>query len=99
MNPQTKPAFKQSTKTVPIREPTDEEFDSFRELVLTELGLNWAGDKKYLLYARLQKRLKSLNLTTFKDYHEYIKKHNNGIELQNLFNAVTTTKTGFYRGF
>ena len=97
MNPQTKPAFKQSTKTVPIREPTDEEFDSFRELVLTELGLNWAGDKKYLLYARLQKRLQSLNLTTFKDYHEYINKHNNGIELQHLFNAVTTTKTGFYR--
>ena len=97
MNPQTKPTSIQSIKTIPISEPTDEEFEFFRKLVLTELGLNWTGDKKYLLYARLQRRLQSLKLTTFKDYHEYIKKQNNGIELQHLFNAVTTTKSGFYR--
>tara|TARA_B100001123_G_scaffold429905_1_gene549062 strand:- start:844 stop:1725 length:882 start_codon:yes stop_codon:yes gene_type:complete len=97
MNPQTKPAFLQSSRAVPVREPTDEEFEFFRKLVLTELGLNWTGDKKYLLYARLQRRLQSLKLTTFKDYHEYIKTQNNGIELQHLFNAVTTTKSGFYR--
>ena len=97
VNPQTKPASIQNTKTVPVREPTDEEFEFFRKLVLTELGLNWTGDKKYLLYARLQRRLQSLKLTTFKDYHEYIKKQNNSVELQHLFNAVTTTKTGFYR--
>ena len=97
MNPQTRPAFLQSSRAVAVREPTDEEFEFFRKLVLTELGLNWTGDKKYLLYARLQRRLQSLKLTTFKDYHEYIKKQNNGIELQHLFNAVTTTKSGFYR--
>ena len=97
MNPQNKQDFLQSSRPVPVREPTDEEFEFFRKLVLTELGLNWTGDKKYLLYARLQRRLQSLKLTTFKDYHEYIKKQNNGIELQHLFNAVTTTKSGFYR--
>ena len=97
MNSQTKPDSIQGFKNVTIREPTDEEFEFFRSLVLTELGLNWAGDKKYLLYARLQRRLQSLKLTTFKEYHEYLKKQNNAIELQHLFNAVTTTKTGFYR--
>ncbi len=97
MNSQTKSASIQGFKNVSIREPTDEEFEFFRYLVLTELGLNWAGDKKYLLYARLQRRLQSLKLTSFKEYHEYLKKQNNGIELQHLFNAVTTTKTGFYR--
>ncbi len=97
MNSLTKPDSIQGFKNVTIREPTDEEFEFFRSLVLTELGLNWAGDKKYLLYARLQRRLQSLKLTTFKEYHEYLKKQNNAIELQHLFNAVTTTKTGFYR--
>ena len=97
MMPQTKPAFNYSSKSLPVREPTDEEFDSFRKLVLKELGLNWTGDKKYLLYARLQRRLHSLNLTTFRDYLEYLQEQNNSAELQQLFNAVTTTKTGFYR--
>ena len=97
MIPQTKPAFINSTKSLPVREPTDEEFDSFRKLVLTELGLNWTGDKKYLLYARLQRRLQSLKLTTFRDYHDYLLNQNNSSELQHLFNAVTTTKSGFYR--
>ena len=97
MNSLTKPDSIQGFKNVTIREPTDEEFEFFRSLVLKELGLNWAGDKKYLLYARLQRRLQSLKLTTFKEYHEYLKKQNNAIELQHLFNAVTTTKTGFYR--
>ncbi len=97
MNSLTKPDSTQGFKNLTIREPTDEEFEFFRSLVLTELGLNWAGDKKYLLYARLQRRLQSLKLTTFKEYHEYLKKQNNAIELQHLFNAVTTTKTGFYR--
>ena len=97
MIPQTKSTFINRTKSLPVREPTDEEFDIFSKLVLTELGLKWTGDKKYLLYARLQRRLQSLNLTTFRDYHDYLQNQNNSVELQKLFNAVTTTKTGFYR--
>ena len=97
MIPQTKPAFINSTKSLPVKEPTDEEFECFRKLVLTELGLNWAGDKKYLLYARLQRRLQYLKLSTFRDYHDYLQNQNNGVELQPQYNSVTTTKSGFYR--
>ena len=97
MIPQTKPTFINSNKSLPVKEPTDEEFECFRKIVLAELGLNWAGDKKYLLYARLQRRLQSLKLTTFRDYHEYLQNQNNGVERQHLYNAVTTTKSGFYR--
>jgi len=97
MIPQTKTAFINITKSLPVKEPTDEEFECFRKLVLTELGLNWAGDKKYLLYARLQRRLQYLKLTTFRDYHDYLQNQNNGVELQHLYNSVTTTKSGFYR--
>ena len=97
MIPQTNPTFINSTKSLPVKEPTDEEFECFRKLVLTELGLNWAGDKKYLLYARLQRRLQYLKLSTFRDYHDYLQNQNNGVELQHLYNSVTTTKSGFYR--
>ena len=31
------------------------------------------------------------------DYHDYLQNQNNGVELQHLYNAVTTTKSGFYR--
>ena len=94
---QTKTAFIHSSKTALVREPTNEEFEFFRKLVLKELGLNWDGAKKYLLYSRLQRRLQNLKLSTFKDYHDYIQNQKNGEELQHLFNSVTTTKTGFYR--
>ena len=85
------------TKSLHVKEPTDEEFERFKKLVLSELGLNWTSDKKYLLYARLQRRLQSLKLNSFSDYHDYLQNQKNGNELQHLFNAVTTTKTGFYR--
>jgi len=97
MIPQTKTAFINSTKSLHVEEPTDEEFECFRKLVLAELGLNWTGDKKYLLYARLQRRLQYLKLSTFRDYHDYLQNQNNGVELQHLYNSVTTTKSGFYR--
>ena len=97
MTPQIETAFINSNKSSLLKEPTDEEFECFRKLVLAELGLNWAGDKKYLLYARLQRRIQSLKLTTFRDYHEYLQNQNNGVERQHLYNAVTTTKSGFYR--
>ena len=97
MIPQTKTTFINSTKSLNVEEPTDEEFECFRKLVLAELGLNWTGDKKYLLYARLQRRLQYLKLSTFRDYHDYLQNQNNGIELQHLYNSVTTTKSGFYR--
>ena len=97
MIPQTEPAFINSNKSLPVKEPTDEEFECFRKLVLAELGLKWGGDKKYLLHARLQRRLQYLKLSTFRDYHDYLQNQNNGVELQYLYNAVTTTKSGFYR--
>tara|TARA_B100000579_G_C22674714_1_gene777411 strand:+ start:126 stop:1010 length:885 start_codon:yes stop_codon:yes gene_type:complete len=80
-----------------IQEPTDDEFNLFRELVLKDLGLEWGDDKKYLLYARVQKILQINQLENFQSYYHYIKQKENGKERQNLYNAVTTTKSGFYR--
>ena len=80
-----------------ISEPTDKEFELFRKLVLKELGLEWNKDKKYLLHARLQRRLQFHKFKTFGEYYDFIEYKENSDERQHFFDAVTTTKSGFYR--
>lgn len=80
-----------------VSEPTDDEFKLFRDLVLKDLGLEWGDDKKYLLYARLQRILQEHQLETFQSYYDYIEREENRKDRQLLHNAVTTTKSGFYR--
>ena len=92
-----KSEFITSHKFKKIKEPTDEEFNLFRELVLKDLGLEWGEDKKYLLYARVQRILQTNQLENFQSYYDYIEQSKNKKELQDLYNAVTTTKSGFFR--
>ena len=84
-------------RLIKVNEPTDAEFNLFRELVLKDLGMEWGDDKKYLLYARLQRILQERQLENFQSYYDYIAREENREELQFLYNAVTTTKSGFYR--
>lgn len=92
-----KSEFITSHKFKKIKEPTDEEFNLFRELVLKDLGLEWGEDKKYLLYARVQRILQTNQLENFQSYYDHIEQSKNKKELQDLYNAVTTTKSGFFR--
>ena len=92
-----KSEFITSHKFKKIKEPTDEEFNLFRELVLKDLGLEWGEDKKYLLYARVQRILQTNQLENFQSYYDYIEQSENKKELQDLYNTVTTTKSGFFR--
>jgi chemotaxis protein methyltransferase CheR len=80
-----------------IPEPTEDEFNLFRKLVQKELGFEWGGDKKYLLYSRVQRRLQKNKLQTFQNYYDFIEREGNKSERQYLYNAVTTTKSEFYR--
>ena len=84
-------------RLVKVNEPTDAEFNLFRDLVLKDLGMEWGDDKKYLLYARVQRILQERQLENFQSYYDYIEREENRKELQFLYNAVTTTKSGFYR--
>jgi len=86
-----------SGKLMKIEEPTDEEFNLFKDLVLKDLGLEWGEDKKYLLYARVQRILQVYQLENFQSYYDYIEREDNRDKRQQLYNAVTTTKSGFYR--
>jgi len=86
-----------TAKLMTVPEPTEDEFNLFRKLVQKELGFEWGDDKKYLLYSRVQRRLQKNKLQTFQNYYDFIEREGNKSERQYLYNAVTTTKSEFYR--
>ena len=86
-----------TAKLMTVPEPTEDEFNLFRKLVEKELGFEWGDDKKYLLYSRVQRRLQKNKLQTFQNYYDFIDREENKSERQYLYNAVTTTKSEFYR--
>ena len=86
-----------TAKLMSVPEPTEDEFNLFRKLVQKELGFEWGDDKKYLLYSRVQRRLQKNKLQTFQNYYDFIDREENKSERQYLYNAVTTTKSEFYR--
>ena len=80
------------------RDLSDRKFQSFRTLVATHSGIALGPHKRALLQARLGRRLRTLGLTTFADYHRLLIEHDpQGEELVRFINAVTTNKTHFYR--
>lgn len=77
---------------------TDNEFQLFREIIYRETGINMSDKKRKLIVARLSKRLRALNLTSFTEYHRYLNESPRADEeIVNLINRVTTNKTDFFR--
>jgi chemotaxis protein methyltransferase CheR len=77
---------------------SDREFQLFRTLIATHSGIAFGPHKRALLQARLGRRLRTLGLATFADYHRLlIEGDPQGEELVRFINAVTTNKTQFYR--
>ena len=76
---------------------TDEEFAAFRRLVHQHTGIALAPGKRYLVQARLARRLRGLGLASFTDYHRHLVNDASGVELRRFINAMTTNKTDFWR--
>jgi len=77
---------------------SDDEFERLRRFIYERLGISIPRSKKPMLQARLQKRLRYLNLNSFKEYCDYLFKLE-GIEAEfpELVDAVTTNTTEFFR--
>lgn len=76
----------------------DREFALFRDLVHAHTGISLSLQKRYLLQARLGKRLRALGLTTYADYHQrLVEEGDTRGELTRFINAITTNKTDFFR--
>ncbi len=71
------------------------EFAQFQKLIYDIAGISLADTKKVLLVGRLGKRLKMHNLSSFAEYHRFVK--NDSQELQTMVDLLTTNETYFFR--
>lgn len=74
------------------------EFSKLSQFIMQEYGIKMPPEKKVMLQSRLQKRLKSLNMSNFKDYLEYLfSPHGQSEEVIHMMDVVSTNKTDFFR--
>ena len=74
------------------------DFGRLRRLIYDESGINLSADKKTMLELRIKRRLRSLNLSSYSQYCDYLFAHQNQKEeIVHLIDVVTTNKTDFFR--
>lgn len=75
---------------------TNSDFEKIRDFVKENTGIVLSEAKKNLVYGRLSRRLRQLNMSSFRDYLNYVHNDNQN-ELGNFINAITTNLTSFFR--
>ena len=77
---------------------TKSDFDKIRSLVYRESGINLSSDKKTMVEIRIKRRLRSLGISSFDQYCDYVfAPEGRESELVNLIDVITTNKTDFFR--
>ena len=74
----------------------NEDFEALRKLVKELTGINLSDQKRELVYGRLARRLRALQLRSFAEYRELLSR-DGGKEISELCNAITTNLTAFFR--
>ena len=75
---------------------TNDDFEQVRVLVYRHAGIHLSESKSNLVYGRLSRRLRSLQLQSFRDYLNYLQEHED-CELTEFLNCITTNLTSFFR--
>ncbi|GFE64810.1 CheR family methyltransferase [Litoreibacter roseus] len=76
---------------------TDADFLRISRLAHSNYGLALQPTKKNLVYSRLTKRLRALNLNSFSAYCDYVESERGEEECKLLLGALTTNVTHFFR--
>lgn len=77
---------------------SDREFEKFSAFIYEVCGIKLPPIKKTMLAARLQKRLRRLNIPSYKAYLEYVlSPEGQANELYHMIDVVSTNKTDFFR--
>jgi chemotaxis protein methyltransferase CheR len=77
-------------------ELSDESYHLLNEVLEQRFGLQFPANRRAVLQARLQPRLRALSLTDGLEYYAYLRA-NNGAESRELAKAVTNNETYFFR--
>ena len=76
---------------------TDREFNQIRKLVIEHTGIALSDAKRNLVYGRLAKRLRKMEIGDFGSYIQLLESPMGKDELANFTNAITTNLTSFFR--
>ena len=74
-----------------------QEFQYISDLVYHYCGINLHQGKKELVRARLSRRLRDLDMGSFKEYCDYLKSGANSEEMNTMINILSTNLTSFFR--
>jgi len=75
-----------------------DDFNRLSEFVFTQSGIKMPPVKKIMLQSRLQKRLRELKITSFKEYADYVfSTEGQKKEIIHMLDVVSTNKTDFFR--
>lgn len=74
---------------------TQSDFDSIRQQLYTLSGIRLSESKQSMVYSRLARRLRALNITGFSHYLQYLRQ--TPTEVEHFINALTTNLTSFFR--
>ncbi len=72
-------------------------YQSIRDFIYQEAGIDLGESKQQLVSSRLNKRLRFHNLTSFEQYVDLIEDRNCGSERQIAIDLLTTNETYFFR--
>jgi chemotaxis protein methyltransferase CheR len=88
----------ESAVPVPPREFhfTAEDFERIRKLIYDHAGISLAPIKRDMVYSRLARRLRALQLTSFRDYLDRLERGDDK-EWETFVNSLTTNLTSFFR--
>lgn len=75
---------------------SDADFRALAKIAYEHAGITLPDAKKNLVYGRLSRRLRTLGLTTFEEYRNYLAE-NAEQETQLFINALSTNHTKFFR--
>jgi chemotaxis protein methyltransferase CheR len=78
-----------------IPEPTEHEFDGFRDVIRRHAGIHLTTSKKALLYSRLAQRVHQLGLRSFGEYLGRVLQ--DADELERMTDRIATNETRFFR--
>ena len=76
---------------------TAADFERVRKLIYQHAGISLAPIKQDMVYSRLARRLRALNLTSFGDYLNALERNQDASEWERFVNALTTNLTSFFR--
>ncbi len=76
---------------------TSREFEWIRQLAYEKFGLSLRDGKETLVSARLGKKIRELNFSSFQEYQRHVVEDRSGDALTALIDALTTNHTSFFR--